>query len=202
MHNLVAILSGALFVLAIICGIGPQNLNIITHAIKKNHSFTVSSITAFADISLLLAGGIGLSLSDSKTIIIIINIIGIVFMCWYLMTKVRGLFGQHDALVIKNVKESRKKAVIRAFALTFLNPLVLIDMIVIIGATSSHYHGVEWVNFIIGAILGDLIWVFGITFIAQYFSKQLNRVSVWITLDVLTILIMLVIIYKTILFLI
>ena len=202
MHNLLAILSGAAFVLAIICGVGPQNLNIITHAIKKNHSLTVSSITAFADISLLLAGGIGLSLSDSKTILIIINIAGVIFMCWYLMTKIRGLFGQHDALVIKNLKESRKKAIIRALALTYLNPLVLIDMIVIVGATSSHYRGVEWINFITGAILGDLIWVFGITFIAQYFSKQLNQISVWITLDVLTILIMLVVIYKTIIFLI
>lgn len=202
MHNLVAILSGALFVLAIICGIGPQNLNIITHAIRKNHSMTVSSITAFADIFLLLAGGIGLSLSGSKTIIIIINIAGIIFMSWYLMTKIKGLFRHHDALVIKNEKESRKKAIIRALALTFLNPLVLIDMIVIIGATSSHYHGIEWVNFILGAILGDLVWVFGITFIAQSFSKQLNRVGVWFSLDIMTIIIMIVILYKTILFLI
>ena len=200
MHNLVAILSGAIFVLAIICGIGPQNLNIITHAIKKNHSMMVSSITAAADISLILAGGIGLSLSGSKSIIIIINIAGIVFMSWYLMTKVKGLFGHHGALVIKNVKESKKKAIIRALALTFLNPLVLIDMIVIIGATSSHYHGGDWFNFILGAILGDLIWVFGVTFIAQSFSKQLNRVGVWVTLDIMTIIIMIVILYKTILF--
>ena len=200
MHNLIAILSGAIFVLAIISGIGPQNLNVITHGIRKNHSYTVALVCAIADISLILAGGIGLSLSGSQTIIVIINIIGIIFMSWYLFIKVKGLFRHHDQLVIKSIHETRKKAIIRALALTLLNPLVFIDTIVIIGATSSHYHGVEWVNFILGAILGDLVWLFGITFIAQSFAKQLNRVGVWVTLDILTIIVMIVVLYKTILF--
>lgn len=197
-ENLTAIFSGAVFVLAVIAGIGPQNLNIIRHAIKRNHTFAVSTTCCLADLTLLIAGGVGLSLSGSKVIILIINIVGIIFMLWYLAVKVRGLFRHHEKFKIEEEKQTRNQAMLKALALTWLNPLVLIDTIVIIGGTSSHYHGAAWVDFMLGAILGDILWIYGVTLLARSFANQLNRVGVWITLDLITIVIMLVILFKTI----
>ncbi len=196
--NLVAIFSGTIFVLAVIAGIGPQNLNIISHAIKRNHALAVSTTCCLADLTLLIAGGVGLSLSGSKIIILIINVVGIVFMLWYLSVKIRSLFRQHKKLQIVEERQTRNQAILKALALTWLNPLVLIDTIVIIGGTSSHYHGTAWIDFMLGAILGDIVWIYGITFLASFFADQLNRVQIWIALDILTIGIMLVILYKTI----
>jgi L-lysine exporter family protein LysE/ArgO len=199
-NHLIAIFSGAAFVLSIIASIGPQNLNIISHAIKKNHALAVATTCVLADLVLLLAGGIGLRLSGSKLVIVMINIAGIIFMLWYLIGKIKNLFRHRDKLIIQEETQTRKQAVLRALALTWLNPLVLIDTIVIIGGTSSQYHGTDWTNFMLGAILGDIAWIYGITLIARSFAKQLNRVGVWITLDITTIIIMLVILYKTIVF--
>ena len=196
--HLMAIFSGAVFVLAVIAGIGPQNLNIISHAIKKNHSLAVSTTCCVADLTLLIAGGVGLSLGGSKSIILTINIVGIIFMVWYLAVKVRGLFRHHEKFKVVEEEQTRNQAMLKALALTWLNPLVLIDTIVIIGGTSSHYHGMAWVDFMLGAIFGDIIWIYGVTYLASSFADQLNRVGVWICLDLITIVIMLVILYKTI----
>ena len=196
--HLMAIFSGAVFVLAVIAGIGPQNLNIISHAIKKNHSLAVSTTCCVADLTLLIAGGVGLSLGGSKSIILTINIVGIIFMLWYLAVKVRGLFRHHEKFKVVEEEQTRNQAMLKALALTWLNPLVLIDTIVIIGGTSSHYHGMAWVDFMLGAIFGDIIWIYGVTYLASSFADQLNRVGVWICLDLITIVIMLVILYKTI----
>lgn len=198
LQHIVAIISGAIFVLGIIAGIGPQNLNIINHAIKRNHSLEVSTASCLADLSLLLAGGIGLSLSGSKTIILVINVIGIIFMIGYLFVKIKSLFQHHEKFKVIDEHQTKRQAILKALALTFLNPLVFIDTIVLIGGTATHYNGLAWVDFMCGALLGDIIWISGITYIARSFSKQLNKIGVWIALDVMTIGIVSIILYKTI----
>lgn len=198
--NIIAIFNGAIFVIAIIAGIGPQNLNTLTHAIKKNHAYLVATTCFFADAILILAGAFGLSLNKSTVIIDVINIVGILFMLWYLIYKIRSLFQKHSKFKISNKTLSKKQSVFQALALTWLNPLVFMDTIVIIGGNSLQYTGVARTNFIIGAILGDFLWLFGLTTIAKKLSHKLNRTIIWIMLDVMTIIIMVVILYKTIKF--
>lgn len=195
--HILAVLSGTIFVLGIIAGVGPQNLFIISHAIKKNHTWTVAMTCCFADLTLLLLGAIGLTFSGSSTVILIINIIGILFMLWYLYEKIKGLFRHRKKLQFEDVPQTRSQVIVKALALTWLNPLVFIDMIVVVGGTATHYSGMAWTHFMLGAVLGDLIWVFGVTAIARSFADKLNRVGVWVALDIMTIIIMFAILYKT-----
>lgn len=198
--NIIAIFNGAIFVIAIIAGIGPQNLNTLTHAIKKNYAYTVAVTCFIADSILILAGAFGLSLNKSIIIINTINVIGVVFMLWYLLHKIRSLFQKHSKFRISNKLLSRNQSIFQALALTWLNPLVFMDTIVIIGGNSLQYRGLARTNFIVGAVLGDFIWLFGLTSIAKKFSYKLNRTIIWILLDIMTIVIMVVILYKTIRF--
>ena len=119
-------------------------------------------------------------------------------MLWYLLVKINGLFKHHAQVKFTGEWQSKNQAILKAFLLSWLNPLVFIDTVVIIGGTASHYKGVAWSDFMCGAILSYILWIFGITFVAQSFSKQLNRTMVWIALDIMTIAIMLIILYKTI----
>lgn len=201
LNNLLAILSGAMFVLAIIASIGPQNLNTLTHGIKRNHAYLVATTCFFADGVLILAGGFGLNLGKSKIIIDAINLVGLIFILWYLLYKIRSLFQSHSKFKISNKLLTKKQSIIQALALTWLNPLVFLDTIVIIGGTSLQYVGVAHINFILGALLGDFVWLFGLTAVATKFSHRLNRTWIWISLDVMTIIIMFIILYKTIKFL-
>ena len=197
-QDMFTILSGIIFVIGVIAGIGPQNLNIISHAIKNNHSVAVTTTSCLADLVLLLIGVFGLSFNGSKPFLFLINIIGIVFVLWFLFLKIRGLFNHRNKFYIKNEHTTKVQAILKALALTWLNPLVIVDMLVIIAGAATHYHGVSWTCFVIGAVLGDIIWLYGLTFFARKFSGKLDRIEVWITLDLMTILIMLFILYKTI----
>lgn len=192
------IFTGALFVLAVIAGIGPQNLNTISHGIKQNHSYIVATTCFFADSVLIIIGCLGLSITSSPTINLIINIIGALFIGFYLLKKCISLTKQ-KSYHINQVMLSRKQSILLALTLTWLNPLVFIDTIIIIGGTASHYTGSPLFDFLIGAIIGDFIWIFGLSYLSQKLANKLNHHKVWIALDIFTIMIMSWILYKTIL---
>lgn len=195
---MLTLFTGLFFVLAILPGIGPQNLNTLTHAMKKNYHYLVGTTCVLADGVLILFGCIGLKLSDSSVLILIINIIGIIFISYYVILKIKDLFKIHIRYKIDSKLDDKRTSIIRALVLTWFNPLVFIDTIIIIGGTSSHYTGTNWYMFTVGAILGDIVWIYGLVFIASMLSHKLNKPSVWLVLDVLTIFIMVFVLYKTI----
>ena len=195
MDFLGAVLSGGIFVLGVIAGIGPQNLNTMTHGIRRNHEFAVATTCFLADSILIVVGILGLKLTDSRVLILLINIVGIAFLAYYLWIKLRGLNQRHEHK-LKNEIVSRKVAVFRALALTWLNPLVIIDTIVVIGGASAHYAG--WRNwaFLVGAVLGDFVWLFGLVIISRTFAERLNRPRVWLFIDISTILLVAYVLIK------
>lgn len=201
LYHFLAIISGAIFVIAVIAGIGPQSLNLISHGIKKNHTYAVALTCFIADSVLILLGCIGLSLDGAHDMILMINLIGALFIIYYTVSKIIALFKSFPKKINLDGGQNlltKKEAIFRAMALTFLNPLVFIDTLIVIGGTSYHYHGLEWLDFVIGAILGDFIWCYGLAYISHRFSHRLNQPRIWLALDIITILIMLVILYKTI----
>ena len=201
MINILIILNAIALVIAVNSSVCPLNVNLISHAIRRIHSYSVTTICCLADILLLIAGGVGINAFASKTVILIINIAGIIFLSWFVINKIRGLFKRYDLIQVKDVHHSRRNSYAKALGLVFFNPLALIDTLIIIGTISSHYTGINWFNFMGGLILGDILWFFGMTIVARFFSKQLNRVRVWIALDIFTIIIISIIIYKIALFL-
>lgn len=187
--------SGALFVLGVIAGIGPQNLNTMTHGIRRNHEFAVATTCFVADAILIILGVLGLKFTNSRELVMIINIVGVAFLTWYLWLKLRGLNQPHEHK-LKTEIVSKKVAIFRALALTWLNPLVFIDTIVVIGGASTHYLG--WKNwaFLFGALLGDFIWLFGLTLISRTFAERLNRPKVWLAIDISTIILVAYVLIK------
>lgn len=178
---------GAILVIGIIAGIGPQNLNTMSHAIRKNHEYAVATTCFLADTILILIGCIGISILNSPTINKIINIVGILFLSYYLFMKLRGL-NQPNNVKLDAKIVNKKTAIIRALGLTWLNPLVFIDTIVVIGGVSASYIGINHIAFTLGAILGDFIWLFGLTFLSRTFADKLNRPAVWFMIDISTII--------------
>lgn len=178
--------STALLVIAMIAGIGPQTMNTMSHAIRRNHAFAVTMTCFIGDAILILIGCLGMA-TLSPTMIKIVNIIGIVFLSYYLWLKLRGL-NQPRTLSIDEKMVDRKTSIIRALALTWLNPLVFIDTIVVIGGMSAHYTGIHHVSFTLGALLGEGLWMFGLTGVSYKFSHKLNRPIIWLAIDITTII--------------
>ena len=199
MEFLSVALGGAIFVLGVIAGIGPQNLNTMTHAIRRNHEYAVATTCFLADAVLILLGGVGLALTGAKWFLLLINVVGVIFLSYYLWLKIRGLNKPHEVKFANTVLD-KKTAIFRALALTWLNPLVFVDTIIVIGGASTHYSGSQHFAFMIGALLGDFVWLFGLTLISRTYAEKLNRPSVWLVIDISTIILVAYVLVKMISF--
>ena len=197
MNSIYLIIYSALLTISIIAGIGPQTMNIISHSISKNHAFSVTITAVIADVILILVGCIGIIAIESKALLNIIYLTGIIFLSYYCITKILTLF-DNRRIRISNKIISKKQAIINSLALTLLNPLVFVDTIIVIGGNSSRYHGINHLSFTLGAVIGDALWLFGIMLISQRFAKQLNRPIIWKIIDLITVVLVGIVIFKMI----
>jgi L-lysine exporter family protein LysE/ArgO len=179
------IINDLLITLALFIGIGPQNLNTISHAIKKNYPYFVATTCFISDALLILIGCIAVKINSSSILITIINIICLVFICYYLIIKSIKITKEYKKYKIDTKFDDLKTSIIRALLLTWLNPLVIIDTIIIIGGISNQYSHNNWYLFLFGAVLGDAIWHYGISFIAIKLSNKLNKPQIWWLLNIL-----------------
>ena len=197
MNSIYLIIYSALLTISIIAGIGPQTMNIISHSISKNHAFSVTITAVIADVILILVGCIGVIAIESKALLNIIYLTGIIFLSYYCITKILTFF-DNRRIRISNKIISKKQAIINSLALTLLNPLVFVDTIIVIGGNSSRYHGINHLSFTLGAVIGDALWLFGIMLISQRFAKQLNRPIIWKIIDLITVVLVGIVIFKMI----
>ena len=68
-------------------------------------------------------------------------------------------------------------------ALTFLNPHVYLDTVILLGGISSNFDNVSRFSFGFGAVLGSFVWFFTLGYAAQLLSKVFEKASAWRVLD-------------------
>ena len=102
-----------------------------------------------------------------------------------------------DVLTAATDAEPRLRgAVLQATALTWLNPHVYLDTVLLLGSIAAHHGptGKWW--FAAGAGLGSVLWFTGLGYGARLLSPVLARPRAWQVLDVLIGLTMLVIAFS------
>ncbi|HAJ52486.1 MAG TPA: lysine transporter LysE, partial [Corynebacterium variabile] len=66
-----------------------------------------------------------------------------------------------------------------ALAVTFLNPAAWVDGMIVFGTMSNQYgSGGKWV-FIVGALVGSVLFFVGVGYAARLLARPLSKVSVW-----------------------
>jgi L-lysine exporter family protein LysE/ArgO len=75
--------------------------------------------------------------------------------------------------------------VFQATALTWLNPHVYLDTVLLLGSIAAHHGptGKWW--FAVGACTGSILWFTGLGYGARLLSPVLTRPRAWQVLDVL-----------------
>jgi L-lysine exporter family protein LysE/ArgO len=199
MLNALIILNGCLFVLGVVSGIGPQNLNIIVQGVKRNYAYTTATVSFLADFIVLCIYLVFLHFLVRNTLILkIIAVFGILFLIYFIFGKIKQLTKSYDSIQHNKIT-TIKQAAIRAIGLSFINPLVWADfMTVAVMATAQKSH-IEEANFIVGCFIGDLIWMYGLTSLCVLFSDKMNHPKVWRILDILSVLLLSFALYKIVL---
>ena len=120
------------------------------------------------------------------------TICGIVFLVVYGMRSVYRVWQGNKKIHLERRQKqmSMAKAVSSTLALTYLNPHVYLDTVVIFGSISAPLPWIAKWQLLAGACLSSLLWFFGLGYGARLLTTLFQRERVWRILDALIALIM------------
>lgn len=170
--------------LSLIVAIGAQNAFVLRQGIRVEHVLTVVLICAVSDAVLIIAGisGIGLVLEQAPEAITVIRWAGAAFLVGYGLLAARRAMTRHALHADPAaVGASTRTTVLTALALTWLNPHVYLDTVLLLGSVANTQDN-RWV-FGTGAVLGSLVWFSALGFGARLLRGGFARPIAWRILD-------------------
>lgn len=180
--------AGFLTGLSLIVAIGAQNAYVLRQGILRAHVPAVVAVCAISDLALILAGvgGVGAVVDRAPVLLDVVRWFGVAFLLWYAVGALRRAFGS-EALAAGegSAAEPRRRVVGRAVALTWLNPHVYLDTVLLVGsiaATHDDVPGGRW-WFAAGAGLASIVWFNGLGFGAGRLAPLLARPRAWQVLE-------------------
>ncbi len=179
--------TGLITGLTLIIAIGAQNAYVLRQGLAREHVAPVVAVCAISDLALIVAGvaGIGTIVEQAPSAIDVVRWLGVAFLTGY---GVRLLLAARRAGGLEaqaRTVTSRRTAVLTATALTWLNPHVYLDTVLLLGSIANT-HGSEgrwW--FGAGAGAASVLWFTTLGVGARRLSPLLALPRAWQVLDVL-----------------
>lgn len=189
---LVATLAGAGFGLSLIIAIGAQNAFVLRQGLRGEHVLAVVLICAISDIILIAAGiaGIGSLLDLAPWLVDVMRIGGAAFLLAYAVIAARKAIrpGAIDPET-SGAPSPLWPTVTTAVALTWLNPHVYLDTILLLGSVAGTHGDDRW-WFGAGAAAGSIIWFSSLGFGARLLRPLFSKPASWRILDGLIAIVM------------
>ncbi len=170
--------------LSLIVAIGSQNAFVLRQGLRREHVLPVVAICGLSDAVLILAGitGIGGLLALWPGALVVVGWAGAVFLCGYGLLAARRALRPEAMAAAGGTQPSLKVAVLTCLALTWLNPHVYLDTVLLLGSVGNGYGDGRW-TFAVGAVLGSLLWFGALGFGARSLSGLFARPVAWRVLD-------------------
>ena len=187
-----ALTAGFAFGMSLIVVIGPQNVLLIRVGMLQRGVGAVVAVCTGADVALILAGtaGAGVVIGSAGWVLTAVRCAGAIFLLGYALSAsarvVRGRYAQDAA---SGDTRSIAAIVASACALTFLNPAVYLDTVVLLGSVAHTHAPSQW-WFALGAAAASATWFATIGFGARRFASRLGRPVTWRLLDVFVVVVM------------
>ncbi|WP_432707616.1 LysE/ArgO family amino acid transporter [Nocardioides kribbensis] len=187
--------AGLLTGLSLIVAIGAQNAFVLRQGLLRRHVGAVVAVCAVSDLVLILAGvaGIGTLVERAPLALEVVRWLGVAFLTAY---GVRSLLAARSSSALRTTGAASAalgSTVATAAALTWLNPHVYLDTVLLLGSIASA-HGPEgrwW--FAAGACAASVLWFAGLGYGARLASGLFARPRAWQVLDVVIGVVMLLI---------
>jgi len=181
-----AALAGLGLGLSLIVVIGAQNAYVLRQGIRMQYVAAVVLICTLSDAVLILLGisGVGFLIAGFPVALTVIRFAGAAFLIGYGLVAARRFFVrqalQTDAA---SARPSRRSAVLTVVALTWLNPHVYLDTVLLLGSVANT-HGADgrWA-FGFGAVIASALWFALLGFGARFLGPVFARPIAWRVLD-------------------
>lgn len=184
---LVPLLAGLGFGLSLIVAIGAQNAFVLRQGLEGRHVGGVVAICAVSDVVLIAlgVGGLGSLVTRLPTLLDVVRLAGAVFLAGYAVVALRRALGPGSQLVqATEAMPSRRQVLATGLALTWLNPHVYLDTVLLLGTVAGTHGGGRW-WFGAGAALGSVLWFSALGYGAGRLRPLFARPMAWRVLDLL-----------------
>lgn len=171
--------------LGLILAIGAQNAFVLRQGLRREHVFATSLFCALSDAALITLGVSGFSLASSALpwLAPALRWGGVAFLAWYGLRSFRAAVTGANSLKAEEAGETslpRTLAVVAA--LTWLNPHVYLDTVVLLGSVSAQYPG-RSLAFGLGAVSSSYLFFFSLGYGARLLQPLFARPGAWVILD-------------------
>lgn len=176
---------------SLIIVIGAQNALVLKQGLKNQHVFVVCLICALSD-ALLIALGVGgfyLMVAKFPWLEVGAKYGGAMFLVAYGARSFYAAWQSSESLKAdeaaeqtRHHKNSRLIAIYTCLALTWLNPHVYLDTVVLLGSVSTHYPGHK-IAFASGATVASFLFFFALGYGARMLTPIFSNPFTWKTLD-------------------
>lgn len=170
--------------ISLIAAIGAQNAFVLRQGIRDEHVLPVVTLCAASDLVLILAGiaGVGALVTAHPGLTAVARYGGAAFLIGYGLLAARRAM-RPAALTPADSAPARLGAVlVTCLALTFLNPHVYLDTVVLLGTLANQQCDGRWL-FGAGAAAASVVWFFGLGFGARRLAGLFASPATWRVLD-------------------
>jgi len=178
-------LEGFALSLGLILAIGPQNAFVMRQGLMRSHVFATCLACSLADVSLIAAGilGVGALVSSIEGAESVIAFGAAAFLTGYGILRVKSSMSPEGIDTGGDAEGDLGKTMATVLAITFLNPHVYFDTLLLIGGASTGFIGEERLAFGIGAAVASFFFFFSLGFGAKRLSNVLNSPEAWKIID-------------------
>ncbi|KXO98357.1 LysE/ArgO family amino acid transporter [Tsukamurella pseudospumae] len=175
-----ALLAGMGLGLSLIVAIGAQNAYVLHVGVRGRGLAAVVAVCIVSDVVLIVAGvaGLGAAVSGRPVLLETVKWAGVVVLAGY---GLRSLWSARTSagLVAGGDGAASVAAIVAGvLALTWLNPHVYLDTVLLLGSASTRYAGDRW-WFALGACVASVLWFCLLGFGARRMAGVLGRPGVW-----------------------
>ena len=182
-----AFLTGFILGLSLILAIGAQNSFVLRQGLTRRHVFTVALFCSLSDAILIIVGVTGISIFLNNYINLVSDWLFAVAAIWlagYGLLRLKDAIKGNSALVAKGTLNNGITSTLSFLVvITFANPHVYLDTIVLIGAVSQQFPDNTRLAYAIGASIASFVFFFTLSYGAKFLSPIMQRPIAWRILD-------------------
>jgi L-lysine exporter family protein LysE/ArgO len=178
-----AALAGFALGFSLILAIGAQNAFVLRQGLRREHVLAVVLVCALSDAVLVAAGvaGFGALAEAVPGLERIMRYGGAAFLLVYGARAFLAAWRGGAVLEAGQGAGGLRRAVLTCLALTWLNPHVYLDTVVLLGSVSAQYE--DRLGFGAGAVCASFVFFFALGYGARLLAPAFRRPESWRLLD-------------------
>jgi len=182
-----AFLTGFILGFSLILAIGAQNSFVLRQGLMGRHVFTVALFCSLSDALLISIGVAGISIFLNNYIDLVSDwLFGIsaIWLAGYGLLRLRDAVIGKSVLIAENSSVNGLVSTLSFLSvLTFANPHVYLDTVVLIGSVSQQFPDNTKLAYVLGASIASFVFFFSLAYGAKFLSPIMQRPIAWQLLD-------------------